>query len=461
MLSLPERTFYRPIEIRPKIQKCIQCRDCSECHDSSDEDSYSDYGDDSEEYSDEVRNEASEMAIIIARPEHFPVINSLSSLINEWLFYWVKNSIYEKPNKMANPWKFTGNLRTNGFPLACPFFVKDGTKYWNCQLENLRSIYDVISHCLKRHIDPPRCGVCWHAFKTAIERDMHTRSNVCKPRNVEVDGLSEQQQRRILKPRDKLTEVEWWTKIYRIAFPYDESADAPAYLMHGIGFEVSRLFDGWTALAIEIEEKFDKQAPPSDKVRAVLDSIFESRVLALYKKDLEAFNKIRTDIRPSLSYRTFSDATLIKSQCIGSLETLVNYILDRDSTHEGRAARNENPTGMQCADVNIVDLDGLHHFQPWFNRDSDEGQACVSLIDPLISVQSNMKEVPRNLSEQCAELKGGPQSQIHNKTTKITNEFKEDEWFVIEPQLPVVQFMETTSSCDEPGLSDGEWSSVV
>ncbi|CAH0025643.1 unnamed protein product [Clonostachys rhizophaga] len=192
---------------------------------------------------------------------------------------------------------------------------------------------------------------------------------ICIPEatNVEVDGLSEQQQRRILKPRDKLTEVEWWTKIYRIAFPYDESADVPAYLMYGIGFEVSRLFDGWTALAIEIEEKSDKQAPPSNKVRAILDSIFESRVLALYKKDTGAFSKIRTDIGPSLSHRAFSDALLIKNQCIGSLETLVNSILDRDSTHEGLAARNENPTGMQCADVNMVDLDGLHHFQPRFN----------------------------------------------------------------------------------------------
>ncbi|KAG6357419.1 hypothetical protein INS49_013296 [Diaporthe citri] len=106
--------------------------------------------------------------------------------------------------------------------LACPFQKQDPHRHYECLKYVLHRIKDVKQHVYRRHKQPDYyCARCGDIFKTADERDGHSRSTNCD--NLEVpdfEGISEAQKNRLNKSSSRgLDTQEQWFEMWDIIFP--------------------------------------------------------------------------------------------------------------------------------------------------------------------------------------------------------------------------------------------------
>lgn len=106
--------------------------------------------------------------------------------------------------------------------LACPFQKQDPHKHHECLKYVLHRIKDVKQHVYRRHKQPDYyCARCGDIFKTADERDGHSRRENCETLAVpEFEGISEKQKNRLNKSSSRgVDPQEQWFEMWDIIFP--------------------------------------------------------------------------------------------------------------------------------------------------------------------------------------------------------------------------------------------------
>lgn len=106
--------------------------------------------------------------------------------------------------------------------LACPFQKQDPHRHYECLKYVLHRIKDVKQHVYRRHKQPDYyCARCGDIFKTADERDGHSRSTNCVTLEVPAfEGISEVQKNRLNKSSSRgLDTQEQWFEMWDIIFP--------------------------------------------------------------------------------------------------------------------------------------------------------------------------------------------------------------------------------------------------
>ncbi|KAF5250823.1 hypothetical protein FANTH_4014 [Fusarium anthophilum] len=119
--------------------------------------------------------------------------------------------------------------------LACPFYVYDPKKCYQCLLgSDLRSISDAIDHLFRSHSRPLYCPKCYGAFDTQICRDDHVLKGKCQRRTPgPLFGLSESQKSMLLEIDTNCTDdKEQWLLVWSIVFPDSDQPHSP-YLEQG------------------------------------------------------------------------------------------------------------------------------------------------------------------------------------------------------------------------------------
>ncbi|KAI9164160.1 hypothetical protein HJFPF1_05799 [Paramyrothecium foliicola] len=106
--------------------------------------------------------------------------------------------------------------------LACPFYKRDGHRYYACLTYQLRRPKDVKQHLYRRHCQPEfYCSRCFELFQNASERDEHTRSASCTALpEPHFDGISAAQKKQLAQgsKRSESQEDQWY-RMWDIIFP--------------------------------------------------------------------------------------------------------------------------------------------------------------------------------------------------------------------------------------------------
>lgn len=136
-----------------------------------------------------------------------------------------------------------------GTYLACPFYRLDPIRYRNCLLRHkLGSTSFTVQHLKRNHSQPPHCAKCGLEFKTAKERDEHTRTVTCECKEFALEGVSESQFQELQNTPRILNESERWYRIWAILFPN--------VLCHGSPYVMSREDEILTLVAAAIDIRF-------------------------------------------------------------------------------------------------------------------------------------------------------------------------------------------------------------
>lgn len=164
--------------------------------------------------------------------------------------------------------------------LACPFQKDDPHKHHECLKYVLHRIKDVKQHVYRRHKQPDYyCARCGDIFKTADERDGHSRSKNCDNLEIpEFEGISEKQKNRLNKSSSRGVDTqEQWFEMWDIIFP-GKSRPSSAWVGSYMEEMVPLLRSLWSHKSSSILAKAQNvQASQLDRVllERVVGSIFD------------------------------------------------------------------------------------------------------------------------------------------------------------------------------------------
>lgn len=173
----------------------------------------------------------------------------------------------------------TDNGEKTRSQLACPFQKLDSHKHHECLKYALHRIKDVKQHIYRRHKQPDYyCARCFETFKTADERDGHSRSKNCD--NLvghNFEGISEDQKIRLNKSSSRGLDLQdQWFEMWEIIFP-NEPRPRSAFVGTYMEEMVPLLRSLWAHKRSNILAKAEKGHPrPLDRalLNGVMGTIF-------------------------------------------------------------------------------------------------------------------------------------------------------------------------------------------
>lgn len=163
--------------------------------------------------------------------------------------------------------------------LACPFQKEDPHRHHECLKYVLNRIKDVKQHIYRRHKKPDYyCARCSEIFKTADERDEHSRSKNCDKLGVpDFEGISEVQKNLLNKSSSRGLDIQGqWFEMWDIIFPRKdrpESAFVGSYMEEMVPLLRSLWKHKSSSILAKIEED-QRMLLDRQLLEVVVESIF-------------------------------------------------------------------------------------------------------------------------------------------------------------------------------------------
>jgi hypothetical protein len=198
--------------------------------------------------------------------------------------------------------------------LACPFYKKDGQKYYECLKYELRRVKDVKQHVHRRHRKPDfYCARCYQIFDTSYARDVHTRKMECVIRvKPQFDGISDQKKKALNRSdREKGIEEQWYS-MWDIMFP-DEQRPRSVYIGNH-GEEMMPLIrQFWDKRGSEVLSHLLGTGMAADmhssKINTIMSTVFDHLEIELSGSGAQP-DTARTAQEPKINFTPAESATM-------------------------------------------------------------------------------------------------------------------------------------------------------
>ncbi|KAI1479577.1 hypothetical protein F4774DRAFT_381418 [Daldinia eschscholtzii] len=152
--------------------------------------------------------------------------------------------------------------------LACPFYKRSATRYFNCVNYELRRVSALKEHLIRCHMRKTHCPRCFMTFDRELERDDHIRHGDCQAEEFQAfEGVTTEQVDQLGRAANfsRSTSIaEQWYTIWDIIFPslprpaspyYDDGMQVPLGLVQEfIGTSLPKIFNERLVSRIPIPE---------------------------------------------------------------------------------------------------------------------------------------------------------------------------------------------------------------
>ncbi|KAI0897856.1 hypothetical protein F4806DRAFT_507633 [Annulohypoxylon nitens] len=175
----------------------------------------------------------------------------------------------DRPNRGGgNPPFAVRRAIHSGPKLACPFYLADNIRHWNCHGFGFTRIGDMRQHIKRKHVPPLHCPTCGEEFRDLSSRDDHIDARACQesyfPRTwATLDMLDELDN--TANRLNSHSDEERWYIIWDIMFPGRARPPSPYIDNTHEGTRVSLI----RAAIIEYQTQAEYQQLPPQQRQAV------------------------------------------------------------------------------------------------------------------------------------------------------------------------------------------------
>ncbi|KAK6953156.1 hypothetical protein Daesc_005456 [Daldinia eschscholtzii] len=180
--------------------------------------------------------------------------------------------------------------------LACPFYKRSATRYFNCVNYKLRRVSALKEHLIRCHMRKTHCPRCFVTFDRELERDDHIRHGDCQAEEFQAfEGVTTEQVDQLGRAANfsrSMSIAERWYTIWDIIFPglprpaspyYDDGMQVPLGLVQEfIGTSLPKIFNERLVSRIPIPER--DQSGIMSELSGIIQECFNQFDDALHAK---------------------------------------------------------------------------------------------------------------------------------------------------------------------------------